>query len=324
MKTIKYLLLLLICNVSNAQINLVPNPGFEIDTSCGAGIITVAVPWDAPTNGTPDLYNSCSGGQVGVPSNNFGFQYAHTGNGYAGGGFYNSGSVVTADWEYMQVELDTDLVANKTYCASFYVSLANRSKFAIKNIGMYFSNSHTFQSTLANLNFIPQIIHTSFVTDTMNWVQVKGSFTAIGGERYIIIGNFDSPSSTDTISIKPNGSFAYYYIDDVDVHLLNPAFEVCCCDTASGGQGIAEYNKQQDYFNLYPNPANGKLNVEIKGYKGKASKVKIYNILGEMVKGVLKMEDEKLTIDIDDLPNGLYFIEVKTEAGIMRKKLVKE
>ena len=75
---------------------------------------------------------------------------------------------------------------------------------------------------------------------------------------------------------------------------------------------------------IYPNPANDKLNVEIKGYKGKASKVKIYNVLGEMVKGELKMEDEKLTIDIDDLPNGLYFIEVQNKEGILRRKLVKE
>jgi OmpA-OmpF porin, OOP family len=66
--------------------NLVPNPSFETYSSCPEGIseVDLAVPWINPTFGTSDFFHSCSSNFVDVPYNFFGFQYAHTGEGYGG------------------------------------------------------------------------------------------------------------------------------------------------------------------------------------------------------------------------------------------------
>jgi OOP family OmpA-OmpF porin len=68
-----------------AQINLVPNPSFEIYNTCpnSGGQITYATGWFTATLGSPDYFNSCSAG-YGVPSNGFGYSNAQDGNAYAG------------------------------------------------------------------------------------------------------------------------------------------------------------------------------------------------------------------------------------------------
>jgi len=309
MKTIiKLILTLSLCQVLKAQTNLVPNCSFETITTCTLGNLYTEPPWNSPSNGSPDAYNSCSISSVfDIPTNNFGFQYAHSGNGYSGASFYgfSGGSYFI---EYLQVELDTNLIANNIYCASFYISLANKSRYAIKNIGMYFSNSNVSQPIIRNLNFIPQIADTNHVTDTLNWVYFEGNFTAMGGERYLIIGNFNDSTHTDTMTVGHTGGDAYYYIDDVDVHYC------------PSGQGVEEVSDDRG-VKVWPNPCEGEL--RIRNYELGIKEVRMYDVLGnEILKQV--QNDKSATIDVSGLAKGMYFVEVKTEKGIVRRKVVKE
>ncbi len=295
--------------------NLVPNPSFEVkqNSNCPGtiGIVNDSPPWDIPSQGTPDLFNTCSTLALNnaVPSNFRGYQYPRTGNGYVGGAFYgHSGGVCYI--EYIQIQLDTPLIANEKYCASFYVNLSNWSLVGIRNIGMYFSTTHTNSSTTCELNFIPQIKDTNYVIDTLNWTEVYGQFTAHGGERYIIIGNFNSDSLTDTIHTGGFLGEAYYFIDDVNVHC-------CICDSTSH-LGVGELKKEE--MEVYPNPATTSITLTLQQREGK---VTIYNVLGEML-NTTKITNTATEVDIGTLPKGLFFIEVRTEKGIMRKKFIKQ
>jgi gliding motility-associated-like protein len=75
--------------------------------------------------------------------------------------------------------------------------------------------------------FIPQITNpsTNFILDKTNWVPITGEYTAVGGEQFITIGNFNTDANTIT---KPaqggTQQWAYYYIDDVFV-IPAPALE---------------------------------------------------------------------------------------------------
>jgi hypothetical protein len=309
--------LVMMCLFGNAicfSQNLVPNSSFETITSCSTIIVTgfaggIVSFWDSPTNGTPDVFNTCStASQALVPLNNFGYQNSHSGNGYAGAGFY--GFDIDYYIEYIQVKLDTDLIAGKTYCAGFYISLANKSIFAIKNFGMYFSNTHVYQAITANLGFTPQIVDTNYVTDTLNWVHFEGSFTAMGGERYLIIGNFNSDITTDTMTVNPSGhQYTYYYIDDVDVH------------ECPSGQGMVEYSNEND-VSLSPNPTSSIITITS---TNKIKEVNIYNIVGELIKNYeLRITNGSTTIDISTVSKGIYFAEIQTDRGVVRKKIVKE
>jgi hypothetical protein len=303
----------------------VPNPGFEIRTSCiysgfhsgGAGTLP---PWDSPTDGTADGFDTCEvSTSTWVPNNNFGFQYPHSGHGYAGAGMYNS-STTSYYIEYIQVELDSPLVNQENYCASFYINLANLNNVhytALKNIGMYFSNTHTDSSIVGNLSFTPQITIPTYVTDTLNWTLVYGEYVAHGGERYIIIGNFKSQSASDTIHLSGTGlpGDPYYYIDDVNIHC-------CTCDsTTSLHAGVAEI-KEGNEITIYPNPTSSIFTITS---SDKIKEVRVYDILGNLIRNYESgIRNKEATIDISSYANGMYFVEIKTEKGVVRKKVVKQ
>lgn len=87
--------------------------------------------------------------------------------------------------------------------------------------------------------------------------------------------------------------------------------------------GISE-KKSDAGFSVFPNPTKGVF--EIKLEQTQLSKINfqlsIVNVLGEIV---YSKDDERLndvTIDLSDHPKGIYFLQVKTEKGVSRKKMI--
>jgi hypothetical protein len=230
----KIILLLWFCFLlgkTQAQVNLVPNPSFEVLDSCPytSSQIYFAPPWFQPSRPTQqyssstDYFNACSqNGISGTPQNFSGFQYARTGFAYSGIGLY--GYQTNESHEYIEVKLDSNLQVAIKYCVSYSISPAENFCGASSAIGAYFSTD-TCQSnfgTLPLLPYTPQVINDSnnIISDTSGWSLVSGSFVAQGGERFMTIGNFWvwAYNETNSISIcPPNPGIPYYYIDDVSV-----------------------------------------------------------------------------------------------------------
>jgi gliding motility-associated-like protein len=224
-----FLFILLFRSEAKTQTNLVYNGDFEIYSSCPFGIstpgnvqMTKCTGWVNPTDATPDYFNVCnnSGGSVvGIPYNSLGFQYSNSGNGYMG--IIAFENVDTSYWyEYIQGELTAPLIKDKYYDVSFYAVVADGyADVALKNIGAYFSSNSFLVTGSQKLNVLPQIKNSNFITDTLNWTKIYGSFKATGGESFITIGYFDN-ITTDTIrvaNIPPSGVSSYYYIDAVEL-----------------------------------------------------------------------------------------------------------
>ena len=305
MKFLLLFVLIFIMSVNyKAQINLVPNSGFEIDTTCiylGYGGINVGDmrPWESPSYGTPDPYDTCAN----APFNILGYETPHSGKGYVGILMYD----LLEEREYLQVELDSSLVFNKNYCVSFYVSLADSVKFGNNNIGMYFSNSHIYSASSNPLSYMPQINDTNVISDKVGWTNITGNYHATGGERYIIIGNFFSNLLTSTVSLSGHYQYSYYFIDDISV--------VDCT-----GEGVNEVTHEEK-INIYPNPSEGVFNVSIAGVKIK--EIRVFNVLGcEILKQV--QNDQNTTIDMSNEAKGMYFVSVQTDKEIINKKMVIE
>ncbi len=70
---------------------------------------------------------------------------------------------------------------------------------------------------------------------------------------------------------------------------------------------------------IYPNPAKDDLTIEVL----QNSTIEIQNIQGQIVR-TINNADKETTIDLRDLPNGIYIIKAKTEKGIEVRKFVKE
>ncbi len=218
---------------ANGQTNLVPNNSFENFSQCPVMAMELdkAIPWFQPNKafgsvfiGSTDYFNSCSV-VVGVPSNSFGYQYASTGFAYAGFGAY----IAITNWdqrEYLETKLYDSLIQGKQYEVSFNLSLAEISDFAISTIGVYLSDDTLLYSDLNQFNIpvTPQIESDSTImlADTIDWMQVKKTYTAQGGERFITIGNFRNNANTPYVQIKDTTTLgAYYYIDDISVICLD-------------------------------------------------------------------------------------------------------
>ena len=209
-----------------AQINLVPNPSFETYSTCPDNFtqINYATGWYSASGGTPDYFNACQTiFNFGVPSNAFGFQMAQEGNGYAG--VYVFGITPAPAREYIQIQLLDTMQADKPYCVSFYVNRSNTATIAITQIGAFISTNAVSSGGYLPLPYVPQIISPVgyYLNDTLNWMKISGIYIAIGGEKYITIGNYKDEVSTDTMQTG-NASGGYYYIDNVSVIMCDEPF----------------------------------------------------------------------------------------------------
>lgn len=230
--------------------NMVNNPSFESYTNCPNGFGSVGqVPttisvnnWFLASPGSSDYFNTCASGQTAVPTNFFGRQMPRTGNGYIGGYWVLQDSF--GGREYMQTQLNTPMVAGQQYYISFWVSLAETNKLMNTNalatyqIGAYFGTASVNQ-WVNQLPLVPQVNNAvgNYITDTAGWKKIEGTYTAAGGESWMIIGNFSPFTSMNYIVYAmPNSpttlGYGYYYMDDVCVFNMSSAGNVTVHDTA--------------------------------------------------------------------------------------------
>ncbi len=84
--------------------------------------------------------------------------------------------------------------------------------------------------------------------------------------------------------------------------------------------GEKELGMRNEELGIVPNPCASQLGIM--NYELGIKEVKIYNMLGEVVKE-FKMENNEITINIEHFRNGIYFIELKNIKGTVRKKFIK-
>jgi hypothetical protein len=101
----------------------------------------------------------------------------------------------------LSCRLRTPLIANKRYCAKAYLSPFNGEDQYANGFGLYFDNGMldtiVAQDSSGIYPFVQaQVMCDSIVVDTVNWVPVTGTFTAIGNETHIHLANWLSDSAT--------------------------------------------------------------------------------------------------------------------------------
>ena len=233
----KYLLTLsfwlLALGFNNAQVNLVLNPSFEQLKSCPNNWFQADSlkdwGWLNQANSSNlckvDLYSICCTNPpyCSVPNNDLQYQYPRTGNSYIEFITLNSipPTINNNSRPYLKGQLNQTLQAGKIYCLTFYYNAANYIIYATNRFGAYVDNG-----TVANYNcckdmpVTPQVQNnpSTFMTDTMNWVKIQGSFIAIGNENTITLGNFVDSATVQFQLFNSNGSRGpYYAIDDVSL-----------------------------------------------------------------------------------------------------------
>ena len=210
--------------ISKSQIigpNMVNNPSFEIYYNCPsymAQLYQCKFWWGVSS----EYYNACAtiSSNVNVPNSGGGFQYALTGNAFAGTTLFEKRFSSDDYREYLNTKLKDTLIYNKRYCTTFYISLAeisftylSNSFLLLDSVGLLFTKDSMINSTNPITSNGVKVQNDIFNLDTINWLKISNSFIAKGGEQYMTIGNFDN------ILNYPSGAIGmtYIYVDDVSV-----------------------------------------------------------------------------------------------------------
>lgn len=221
------------------SLNLVPNGSFEEVSGKlrRLGGIDAAKGWGSPTGASADLYSESidSNSPAYAPKNANGFQSALSGINYAGLVWYSF--MDKQPRTYLQVKLKEKLKKGQKYCVSYYVSLADLSKYSSDHLGAYLSKMLVNKKETASLTYNAQVpaLMTKIYEDMNGWQGVCGVYDANGDEEYLIIGNFTATDKVGTGKprrqkgeVRPQIPVAYYYIDDVSVKPVKYLSECSC------------------------------------------------------------------------------------------------
>ncbi len=233
------------------QVNLVPNYSFEdtvgvncfyqmlIETPLSGGNIFTRN-WFTYKNMSTDFYNYCSNtftsshpypNGASIPLNCYGYQSPHTGDSYIGMGLYLPfPDSVNHNVELAVTKLQHPLKVNTCYYGEMHYSLSNISGVTINQLGMLFTQSTNTLNPFVFDNTSKYQIQSdtnTFLSDTVGWTKISGTFMAQGGEQYL----------TGTSSAN------YVYVDDISLYELpnhtgTQSYTLCAGDSLLLGDTI--------------------------------------------------------------------------------------
>ena len=307
-KAILFLIIIFEFTAVFSQHNLVPNYSFEKLKKCPDNIEKinkVLQNWYNPTLAMPVVHNSCANigfMYFGVPENAGGFQLAFEGNCYV--------SVAVAknsnERQYISVNLTDSLTKGSIYDVKFYISCIDEGVYAADEIGLYISKDSIYEYTPYYLNYNPQIKSPKGVpiTDTANWVEVSGRYTAKGGEQYITIGQFKSDSQTTWETINPNGgSSCFYYLDNVSVILYKDSIP-------------PPPPTPNPTYSLYPNPTKENLIISFDDILPEKVEIELYDMLGRKIFIELPQSNSQIfEVNLESLAAGVYVYKLNVNGG---------
>jgi hypothetical protein len=195
---------------SNSDKNLIPNPSFEKSFNKRGGDISAATPWIGV--GTVDYYLKPEKRDTSR------YKGARTGTCYGGLRFQKEYK------EYMYAPLLETLKEGKLYHFEMFVRILQFQNVTvtIKQLGASFSEEPFSE----NMEFFKESIVDSTnpngIAGTLNWIRIKGDYRAQGGEKYVILGNFNIKMKDDFVKKNKNAVFefeeGYYYLDDISLY----------------------------------------------------------------------------------------------------------
>jgi hypothetical protein len=304
MKKFLLLSILIAPNFLTAQ-NLVLNPGFEDSLQCPSGsgaFVNYVANWTKPSYGSADyFYTGCTVSPTDEPP--------RTGNACAGIIVYDPANIR----EYMTGHLSSPLIAGNLYTVSFYVSLGNSCMKGINEIGAYATATNINVANANPIILTPQVEGSTPYTAISGWQLVQGSFTATGGEQYLILGSF-VPDSVMTFTNVANVGWGdvYYFVDDV-----------CLVEgTVSCDQTTAIANEENiSVVSAFPNPASENATLKFNNPLREEFTLSVFNSCGQLVQSKTGIVASEITLERNGLSDGLYFFTLQSAEKVMTGKI---
>jgi hypothetical protein len=136
-------------------------------------------------------------------------------------------------------------------------------------------------------------------------------------------------SSSDSVHVDTdlwtmqNGSKANYIVTAVTWDCLESLANAI--HTTSLIVGLDNINSSNPVVKIYPNPASHEIKVNINGLKGKQINAQLITIDGKILyDDNFIVSEEDITVPVEGLLKGIYFVQIKTENVNVRQKFAKD
>lgn len=172
--------------------------------------------------------------------------------------------------------------------------------------------------------------YTTTSADEGEWITLfyDNAFPVVAGDQILAVASHYG--GVETAGWEMSGRVAQGAVAGTDetqtvVSLIDPsapAVRLLMTDFA----GI-EDEATEDKFNVYPNPANESINVAVSLTNSENTVINLVDISGKTIRTMSLgniQGDKNITLDLNDLTTGVYFIELVNEAGKQVKKFVKK
>lgn len=147
-----------------------------------------------------------------------------------------------------------------------------------------------FVGTDNNSASMTREIYDNINLDNLNWESTTVNFSVdTDGEYYLGFYGYSTPNQ------------GLLLLDDVAVDI-----------------STSISNNIENKMSIYPNPAEDKLNIVS---ESTVNTVKVYNISGSLVYEN-NFNETSISLDVDNLTNGVYVVYIETENGLIREKLI--
>ena len=153
-------------------------------------------------------------------------------------------------------------------------------------------------------------------------VSTYNVFRGTNPDTLNIIGT-SSGSNTQYSDLTAPSGFIYYQVEVISPNSCNPSKSYNSSRSniaTNNGSGIDENNYASDLFSIYPNPATDIVTLNVDNVNNADFTLNIYNVIGKLVRSELLKQNQQ-QINVGDLSNGTYMIEINSKELIERQKL---
>ncbi len=132
-------------------------------------------------------------------------------------------------------------------------------------------------------------------------------------------GHYNSGNLPAAVTSYSGKMVVMFYTDG------NDNFEGWTATYSKNTVGIESFSGNNPKINTYPNPVTGILNISYKADKKESYTIRIQNMSGQTVYSKItdKSGSNNLSVDMSDYSKGMYILIIKTDNGLIRKKLTK-
>lgn len=161
---------------------------------------------------------------------------------------------------------------------------------------------------------------------TSVWNEAGASLATVSpsAAEFIPSGNSDWKLKSVDMSNVPNGAqIALRATSDYGNNLLVDNIQLRTGPTTAIEKVVANANS----LNIYPNPVNNNLNIDLDLVKSASVTFSIVNVLGQQVSNVTKdlmQGKNSISLSASSLAAGTYIMNIKTDAGTLHRKFIKK